>query len=109
MSKLEKMLTKQLNALGERPLDVLFEGYHPFDIHLFANDECTELFSLENIVSGELYYDGNGIVQFSVYKISYRDESYLVKFYGTYESYVGSNYTGWKFVEAKEKTVIVYD
>ena len=26
-----------------------------------------------------------------------------------YESYVGSNYTGWKFVESKEKTVIVYD
>lgn len=109
MSNLKKVLTKQLNALIAREIDILFEGYHPFDIHLFANDECTELFSLENIVSGELYYDGDGIVQFSVYKISYRDESYLVKFYGTYQSYVGSSYTGWKFVEAKEKMVISYD
>lgn len=42
--------------------------------------------------------------------VEFYNESYkqLVKFYGQYHSYVGSEYIGYKLVEAKQKMVFDY-
>ena len=37
------------------------------------------------------------------------DETLLVKLYGWWVSYDGSNYSGWQFVTPRQKTITVYD
>lgn len=37
------------------------------------------------------------------------DETLLVKLYGWYASYDGSNYSDWQFVTPRQKTITVYD
>lgn len=38
-----------------------------------------------------------------------QDETLLVKLYGWWVSYDGSNYSGWQFVTPRQKTITVYD
>ena len=38
-----------------------------------------------------------------------QDETLLVKLYGWYASYNGSEYEGWQFVTPRQKTITVYD
>ena len=37
------------------------------------------------------------------------DETLFVKISGWYQSYAGAEYSGWKFVQPKQKTVTVYE
>jgi hypothetical protein len=53
--------------------------------------------------------EDQGSDYWSVYEFSQGDEKLLVKTQGWYASHYGTDYQNWKFVEPKEKTIIVYE
>lgn len=109
MSDFKNVLSKQLDELTDEEVNVLFNAYDSNLVHIFADKESSVYADVKCVVCSELYYNNDYLVQQSVYKFSHRGESYLVKFYGKYESYVGETYFGWKFVEARQKVVTVYE
>lgn len=109
MSNFKSKLTKQLNGLNDREENNFFNAYNS-NIRLYSDEECMKEIHYESVIESDLYYDGDGIIQQSVYRFtSFDGDELLVKFYGSYQSFVGETYHGWKFVEAKEKTITVYE
>lgn len=53
--------------------------------------------------------EGEGEKFYSVYSFSTQNEVIFVKFNGYYQSYDGSTYLEWFFVEPKEKMITVYE
>lgn len=109
MNNLKEYLAKQLDNMDDREINYLFNGYGTVDITFYANEECTKYFRIETLIAADIYYNGDGCTQQSVYKFSYGDEVFHVKIFGSYESYVGENYHGWKFVEPNQKIITVYE
>ena len=111
MNKYKSQLEAGLNKLEESDLLQLVLGSFSYDPILVILDGDKEVgyFDDECVKSAEIHYTGDGLERFSVYKFSYEDEEYFVRFYGTYESYNGTEYDGWEFVSPKEKTVVIYE
>lgn len=109
MSNFKSRLTKQLNGLNDRDIGVFFYSYSTYDTFLYANDECTQYIDDECLHASDIIYNGDGLIQFSVYKFSDGVDSAIVKFHGTYESYNGAEYDGWEFVKAVQKTITEYE
>ena len=53
--------------------------------------------------------EGEGENFYTVYKFTKGDETVFVKFQGWYQSYNGSEMTGWAFVTPKTVEVVIYD
>lgn len=53
--------------------------------------------------------EGQGTNYFNVYKFTGQGEEVFLKFYGSYHSYDGSYYEGFRQVHPKTKTVVVYE
>ena len=53
--------------------------------------------------------EGQGEDYWRVYSFKKGEETHLIKFYGWYASYVGSEYEGWKFVKPVQRMVTFYD
>lgn len=53
--------------------------------------------------------EGEGEDFYTVYKFTKGDETVFVKFQGWYQSYNGSEMTGWAFVKPKTVEVVIYD
>jgi hypothetical protein len=53
--------------------------------------------------------EGEGEDFYTVYKFTKGDETVFVKFQGWYQSYNGSEMTGWAFVTPKTVEVVIYD
>lgn len=55
--------------------------------------------------------ENQGLDYYQVYEFTDEKSGFkqLVKFIGVYHSYIGAEYIGYDFVEAKEKKVIVYE
>lgn len=61
-------------------------------------------FKFESVYGGE----GQGEDYWSVYSFTKDDEKVYIKFDGWYQSYHGSEFTEWFFVEPKQKTITVF-
>lgn len=85
--------------------------------HYFFHGEILDSNSLDCIkeqgLTHELINEVGGVNQgldyYVVVKFTKDGESQLVKFFGQYHSYVGAEYVGYSFVEAKVKKVVVYE
>lgn len=69
---------------------------------------CRELginFKYEDSFGGE----GQGDDFWSVYSFFNSEDKVYVKFSGWYQSYCGTEYTDWLFVEPKQKTITVFE
>lgn len=53
--------------------------------------------------------EDQGSDYYAVYSFSKDNEKIFVKFYGWYASHYGSEYQGYKFVTAQQKTITVYE
>jgi hypothetical protein len=74
------------------------------DLFLQAAEEAGVTFEHEANHGGE----GQGEQYWSVYKFTKGSESVFVKFNGSYQSYNGSEFDEWFFVEAKSVEVVQY-
>lgn len=105
-----KRLAEQLDALDDRQKEIFFNGYNTSDISLFSDIECNDVIHFEPVLSQDMTYDVDEIRQKSVYRFtSIQNEEVMVMFHGTYQSYSGEHYHGWKFVHPVDKTIIVYE
>lgn len=98
-------LKKALDGLTQDELVKFFDQYSVDDIAV-QNDGVW--FNSEFVIE-EMVYDGDGLIQKVVYKFSHGKNEFLIQFFGTYMSYVGSTYHGWRFVTASQKVVTVYE
>lgn len=110
--------------------DVVHEEYNTLDAladyHCMSEDDIQKVIKQNEVDFGDLWKAGysytrvagyggedQGKEYYSVYEFTKKDTEnspkILVKFEGWYQSYHGSEYTHWKFVEPVEKTVIVYE
>lgn len=108
MSNFKDELIKQIDDWDSRTISYFFNAYSIDDFDIFGDIEHRELATVKYVDHGT-YYNGDGLTQFSVYQFLFRGESHMIKFYGTYVSYVGEDYRGYKFVEPVEKTIIEYE
>ena len=53
--------------------------------------------------------ENQGLVYYTVYEFIHDGYKQLVKFYGQYHSYIGTEYLDYSFVEAREKKVVCYE
>lgn len=109
MHDLKDCLAKQLDSIDDREINYLFNSYNTDDLIFCANEECTKYFRIETLIAGDIYYNGDGCTQYSVYKFTYGSDEFYVRFFGSYQSYIGENYHGWKFVEPKQQVITVYE
>ena len=106
MTNLQQVVTDFLNNNPAIAEELMLEG-----IYSSAWDSWDELpfeFRTVDAYGGE----GQGDTYYTVIEVRSNpdsDETLMVKFDGWYSSYDGADYTGWRFVKPKEKTITVYE
>jgi hypothetical protein len=109
-----KTVSELLDGAGNDILCMFFEsetpsrGKYETAEEVEFLDKCQELnltFEHEDCFGGE----GQGDDYWSVYSFSSGDSKVFVKFQGWYQSYTGSEYREWFFVEPKQVQVTQYE
>ncbi len=103
MSTLKDDVTELINTESDSFSTITNQFFHE-DL----DTETEEMFSEKGITfeNQDSYGgEGQGDSYWSVYKFTRGDESVYVQFDGWYQSYNGSEFTEWFFVEPKEVTV----
>lgn len=122
MSKFKKLVTELLEEAHETDSsaysnlqDEMFHGEFSMEHSKWDSEEKTafinKLDSLGVKVNCEEQFGGEGMGDqyWSVYSFEKDGEKLYVRFNGWYASYHGSEFVDWSFVEAKQKTITVYE
>ena len=99
----------QLKELLEVIFDELSEAQKR---ELMCNDYNLKVFAQQGIRAKIVDQHGGedeGSDFYAVYSFTKDAEECFVKFFGWYASHYGVEYQGFKFVNAQEKTIIVYE
>ena len=105
---LDETETDVKNCFFQSEVDDNSKGDDYFDGLDEFCQSCRELginFKHEDNFGGK----GMGDDYWSVYSFFQGEEKVFVKFSGWYQSYNGSEYTDWFFVEPKQKTITVFE
>jgi hypothetical protein len=101
---LKETLQIIFDELDESSLKCMMQEYCDDDTET-ALDNQLIVYTVEDSYGGE----DQGSDYWCVWKFSKDGETCFVKFYGWYASHYGSEYQGFKFVTAQEKTIVVYE
>lgn len=106
MSDLKQIVTEFLNNNRTIAEELMHEGYF---VKNWDDYDGGIPFEFKGVDS----YGGEGMGEeyWTVIevRIPNQDETALVKLNGWYASYEGADYTGWSFVQPKQKTITVYE
>ena len=69
---LKQRLSDQLNDLSDNEASKFFNSYDTLEICLFADIECKQQFVFKNFQRDTIYYNGDGLTQYSIYQFSYQ-------------------------------------
>lgn len=107
MSNLKQTVTDFLNDNPNVANELMQDGDYQSD---WGDWEISLPFQFKSVDSfGGEGQDDNYYTIIEVRDPTNPDETLLVKLYGWWVSYDGSNYSGWQFVTPRQKTITVYD
>ena len=105
MTNLKQTVTEFLDNSSVMAEELMYEGR--YSTTWDSLDKVPFEFRSVDSYGGE----GEGDTYYTVIEVRLpnQDETLMVKLEGWYASYDGANYTGWRFVKPKEKTITVYE
>ena len=108
MTNLKQTVTEFLNSTNAMAEELMYEGRYDSDNWNNWDNQLPFEFKSVDSHGGE----GEGSDFWTVIQVRLPgddSETALVKLEGWYASYHGADYSGWRFVEPRQKTITVYD